>query len=202
MINFVLVLLSFEPDENTQFNTKTEQGDVSYLPTRKRPFLFEHPASLKQLKRSDDLPEAQVTSTPMEASASPLTLLGTLKPHSVIAEFLNITHQLQLVLQSYDTEAMLKQCENLMASNLQKISLFSSNQVQKFREYKNAPAFIQALGPYYNWSNHSVLREAVGACNNSVALNLLDQFDSQVDLSLPACIRLSHTSTSSQHGPL
>ena len=186
--------------EKEQTVTMTPQVDISDSPARKRPFPLEHPAPLKQLKQSeedDSLHKAPITDsssahTQMDTSVqrpTPLIMLhsafkGFLQM-SVNTEFLNVTDQLQNILQSYDTEAMLEKCENIMASNTNNIPLFSSNQLQIFKDCKQAPELLQKLSPFCNWSNHTVLHEMIRACNNSEASDLLEQFNSQIDLTLP-----------------
>ena len=180
----------FEASEFGREQPITMQG-ISDPQARKRPLSLEHPAPLKQLKQSKKgssilmTPVTDSSYTEMDTLAQHPDKLWTFKPMSISTEFLNIKHQLLHILQFYDTKAMIEKCESLMASSTNSIPLFSSIEIQKLKQCKQAPQFIQALSPYNNWSNHSVLHEVVSACNNPVALNLLEQFDSQVDLSLP-----------------
>ena len=192
-------LQSFEFTTNTkeQSVTVTPQDDISDPQTRKRPFSLEHPAPLKQLKQSkrgnvmSKTPTTDTafgTYTQMDTAVQSLLYpeqQRNIKSKLVNIEFLIVKRKLQDILQSYDTKAMLEKCKKLMASDVNNIALFSSVQLQKFREYKHAPALIQEISPFCNWSNHSVLSEVIRACNNSDASNLLDQFVSQIDLSLP-----------------
>ena len=104
------------------------------------------------------------------------------KPSSVITEFLDVKYQLQHVLQSCDAKAMFEECENLMASEANGTILFTS---EYFEQLKDCPTLLQKLNPYFNWINHSILSAAINACDNPVATNLLEQFDSRVDKSLP-----------------
>ena len=170
--------------------TKSLQVDKSVPQARKRPLSLEHPAPLKQLKQSEDskdIIKPQMTDTGLNIKSEMDTSVQNIEQHeakSIHTEFLKVKHQLQHILQSYDTKAMLNQCKNLIANDTVNIPLFSSDQLQRFGECKQVPALIQALSPYFNWSNHSVLREVVNTCNNSDATNLLDQFDSQIDLAL------------------
>jgi len=135
--------------------------------------------------------DSSIAHTQMDASTQrslPQKLHSSFKHFiqmSINIEFFNVNDRLQHILGSYNTKAMLEKCTNIMASEKNNIPLFSSDQLQQFGVYKQAPALIQALTPYFNWSNHSVLREVINSCNNPIALNLIDQFDSQIDLSLP-----------------
>ena len=107
------------------------------------------------------------------------------KPLSVSTNFLNVKDQLQHILQSCDTSAMLEKCASLMASDTNNIPLFSRDFLETLKECKLAGPFIQRLAPYFNWCDHSILAAVVESCNNSDASKLLDKFDSQVDFSLP-----------------
>jgi len=108
------------------------------------------------------------------------------KPSSVNTKFLDVKNQLQHTLQSYDTKAMLEQCENLLASDINNIPLFSSDHLLELKQCNRAPTFIEKLSPNCNWSNHSILAAVISACENHDATTLLEQFDSQIDSSLPA----------------
>ena len=94
--------------------------------------------------------------------------------------------QLEQMLQdSSNLQTVYEQCESLMASQEHDIALFSTNYLSSLKESNEVPEILQRLSPYFNWSDHSVLHTLVQACNNPEAAMLLQQFDSQVDLSLP-----------------
>ena len=187
------------------FITNAKEQSITMIPkvnmsdpqTRKRPFFLEHPTPLKHVKQYEGSISALKTQetdiagthTPMDTSVQSLShpeQKRNLKSKFVETDFLNVKNQLQhnIVLQSYDLKAMLEKCENLMTSDTNNIFLFSRDQLQKLTECKQAPELIQKLSPHFNWSNHSVLHEVI-RCNNTAATNLLDQFDSQIDSSLP-----------------
>ena len=108
------------------------------------------------------------------------------KPSSVDAEFLDMKLQLEQMLQdSSNSQTVYEQCESLMASQEHDIALFSTDYLSSLKESNKMPEILQRLSPYFNWSDHSVLHALVQACNNPEAAMLLQQFDSQVDLSLP-----------------
>jgi len=162
--------------------------------TRKRPFSLEDPAPLKHIKQSEGSIGAlktQITDIPlgghtqMDTSVQSLFHPEQKELFRFNTEFFNVKNQIQQILHYYDGKAMLEKCANIMASEANNIPLFSSDQLQQFGEYKQAPVLIQALSPYFNWTNHSVLFEVIGACSNPGATNLLYQFDSQIDSSLP-----------------
>ena len=108
------------------------------------------------------------------------------KPSSVDVEFLDMKLQLEQMLQdSSNSQTVYEQCESLMASQEHDIALFSPDYLSTLKECNEMPEILQRLSPYYKWSDHSVLHALVQACNNPEAAMLLQQFDSQVDLSLP-----------------
>ena len=108
------------------------------------------------------------------------------KPSSVGAEFLDMKLQLEQMLQnSSNSQTVYEQCKSLMASHEHDIALFSPDYLSTLKECNEMPEILQRLSPYFNWSDHSVLHALVQACNNSEAAMLLQQFDSQVDFSLP-----------------
>ena len=112
--------------------------------------------------------------------------LKYLKPSLVNAVFLDVKKQLEDVLQACDTQALFKECRSLMASETHNIPLFSNEKyLQSISECDFGPEILQMLSPFFTWSDHSVLTAMVKACDNPKAALLLQQFDSQVDLSLP-----------------
>ena len=93
--------------------------------------------------------------------------------------------QLEQMLQTSSSQMVYEQCKNLMASHEHDISLFSTEYLSSLKECSQISAILQRLSPYFNWSDHSMLHELVKACNNHEAIELLQQFDSRVDVSLP-----------------
>jgi len=107
------------------------------------------------------------------------------KPSSVNAAFLDMMMQLEDMLQTSSSQKVYEQCHNLMASHEQNIALFSNEYLNSIKACSFVPGIIHKLGPFFKWSDHSVLSAVVKACNNPEAMKLLQQFDAQVDLSLP-----------------
>ena len=93
--------------------------------------------------------------------------------------------QLEQMLKTSSSQMVYEQCKSLMASHEHDISLFSTEYLSSLKECSQTSAFLQRLSPFFNWSDHSVLHELVKACNNHEVAELLQQFDSQVDVSLP-----------------
>ena len=119
-------------------------------------------------------------------SSENLPGLKYFKPSSVKAEFLDVKRQLEDILQACDPQRLFKECKTLMASQAHNIPLITNEYyLQSLNECNLAPAILQKLSPFFTWSDHSVLTAVVKACNNPDAALLLQQFDAQVDLSLP-----------------
>lgn len=147
--------------------------------------MFEYPVPTKQIKQSQSDTVILYAQTEIQTICKNMKSDTYFKPSEVNTVFLDLKYLLQNILQSCNTQAMLEQCEHLMASSTNNIFLLCSDHLQRLKQCKYAPALIQMLSPYFNWSDHSVLAAVVKACKNPDASNLLDQFDSKVDLSLP-----------------
>ena len=85
------------------------------------------------------------------------------------------------LLQSNNLEQSLHQCKSLMASDVQRISLFSDVQLKELGKYSDNSSLLQNLQFLWTWSDRSVL-EAL-ACPSDDAVKLLQQFDGSLDLS-------------------
>ena len=107
------------------------------------------------------------------------------KPSAVQAEFLDTKMQLEQILQTSSSGKVYEQCKSLMASQEHDIPLLSNKCLNVLKECNFVSEILQRLSPYFNWSDHSVLRAVVKACDNPEAALILQQFDSQIDLSLP-----------------
>ena len=162
------------PGEDSQStdNVATQQQLSAFVTSvdksRKRPTSSELPAGLKYFK-----------------SSSVDVKFKYFKPSSVVAEFLDMKIQLEQILQDSNSQRVYEQCESLIASREHDIALFSTDYLSSLKECNKIPEILQRLSPYYKWSDHSVLHALIQACNNPEAAMLLQQFDSQVDLSLP-----------------
>ena len=130
----------------------------------------EQPASQKKFKLSPVISSDQYDS---------------LMPSSVNAAFLDMKVQLEHLIQSSDSLKAYEQCETLMASDDHNIALFTNEYLDSLKECCFAQQILQKLSPLYKWSDHSLLSVVVKACNNSEAEMLLQQFDEQIDLSVP-----------------
>ena len=141
--------------------------------SRKRLTLFEQPASQKHFKPS------VVTSSEQFASQKHF------KPSSVNSAFLDMKVQLEYMMQSIDSLKICEQCKTLMASDYHNITLFTEEHMASLKECCFAQQILQKISPFVNWLDHSLLSVIVKACNIPEAAMLLQQFDAQMDLSVP-----------------
>ena len=101
-------------------------------------------------------------------------------PAAVDDEFSYVTEQITELLQSHDPKVIVTQCEAIMASdNDHGIKFFSEDQIKWLNCYKATPLLLQELGHLWSWSNHSMLKDLVGFCEE--AKKLLDKFDRHLD---------------------
>ena len=100
------------------------------------------------------------------------------KPSSVQAEFLDIRMQFEHLLQATSPKKVIEQCEH-------DIALFSTECLGYLKECNHISAILESFVQFFDWSDRSVLHALVQDCNYPEAAMLLQQFDSQVDLSLP-----------------
>ena len=141
--------------------------------SRKRPVSFEQPTNTEHFQLSSAIIPEQPTSQKHLSSSS------------IIGNFLDMKIQLQQILQTSNSQIMLQHCKSFMASHDHDIPLFSNEYFNRLKECSHVPEILQKLSPFFNWTNHSLLTAVVQVCNNPEATVLLQQFDSQVDLSLP-----------------
>lgn len=108
-----------------------------------------------------------------------------LKPSLVDAKFLDMKVQLEHILGAISPQIIYEQCKKLMASHEHDIALFSSEYLNDLKGCSLTQQLLQKLSPLFKWSDHSVLSAIVKACDKPEAATLLQQFDKQVDLSIP-----------------
>ena len=82
-------------------------------------------------------------------------------------------------------EKVIEAVDSLIASETHHIKLFSADFVRYLRGCTNTVSLLTALFPYTNWYDHSILRWLLQACNCSEGLRLLDEFEAQINLTLP-----------------
>ena len=103
------------------------------------------------------------------------------KPSMVNREFLQLTDQLNELMQFCDPEMIMEHCSALTASDVHNIPVFPTEYVKKLQSYNHTPSLLRILSSFWTWSDKSVLRVLLKS--NSEAVSLLDKFDAQTDLS-------------------
>ena len=74
---------------------------------------------------------------------------------------------------------------SLMASETHQIPLFGEKLVKKFDNCKSYFLLKLLFLPYITWLDHSILERLVLSSQNTVAKNILEQFTSSINYSLP-----------------
>ena len=106
-------------------------------------------------------------------------------PASVVASFLSMKAQLDKLLQSSDPISITEKCTSLLASEVYKIPLFSTDHTEELKRIIHFHDLLLKLSPFITWDNHSILNTIAETCNISDAVTLLTQFDDKIDLSQP-----------------
>ena len=90
--------------------------------------------------------------------------------------FLYVIGKVNKLLQTYKPE-LIKLCENLKASEVHDIDLFSADHI---KDLSGCDSMLMKISSLFSWSNHSVLKSLAGC--SSEAIKLLDEFESKLDL--------------------
>ena len=100
---------------------------------------------------------------------------------SVHMKFLNMTIQVNKILQKCDSQVFLEACNKLYAciSQSKAEPLFPSNYITNLDTVED---ILKRLSFLWSWHNFSVLRTLLEACNCQDGLTLLEEFGSQIDL--------------------
>ena len=103
-------------------------------------------------------------------------------PCTIILRYFDLIDNLSGLL---NFEELLEAVSNLMASRTHHMKLFSAKFIEYLKKYGNTVMVLRALFPYSNWCDHSVLRSLLKTCYCPKGLKLLDEFDAQIDYTLP-----------------
>ena len=151
--------------------------------SRKRPTTQQGLASVKHFK-----PSTKSEDTKSTAHATLPEQIHSTESHrtaSFVAEYFDVKMQVCEMLASYDPQSLVMKCEYLMGSDTHHIPLFSNTFIETLWRMKNTPELMQALMPFTNWIDHSILNVVVETCNVPEAVALLAKFDSDIDTSQP-----------------
>ena len=89
--------------------------------------------------------------------------------------FLYLINQVYKLLQTHKLE-LVDLCENLKASKVHNINLFSADQINELSENN---CVLMRLSSLFTWNNYSILKVLAGC--SSEAIKLLDEFESKLD---------------------
>ena len=130
---------------------------------------------------SNSIPDTQDKATSyVEAHATSHDQALCFKPSLVHIAFLCLLDEVNELLQYLNVEALIAQCENVMACKKENIKLFSDVRMKKLNEYNNSLLILSTLNSFFTWSNHSILRILLSSLS-SEAIQLLDEFDCRLD---------------------
>ena len=91
-------------------------------------------------------------------------------------QFIHLTQQIHTKIKN--PALLLENCKRLMASKVYVTPLFKIDYLKGFNAMIEKPAVLfQALGIFWTWSDHSVLKELLHMGKHTEALSLLDKFD-------------------------
>ena len=105
-----------------------------------------------------------------------------ISPCTIILRYLDLIDNLTELLQFKD---LLKALNNLMASETHQIKLFSTDFLECLKKCGTTVMVLRGLFPYSNWYDHSILRRLLETCYCPKGNKLLDEFDAQIDFTLP-----------------
>ena len=99
--------------------------------------------------------------------------------------FSSVVTEICKALESTKCQSIVNCLNQLMASEEPKIPLFTSEIVESIADCENAGILVKRMSLYFSWFDHEILKKLVGASNCVQAIQLLHDFDSQLDYSLP-----------------
>ena len=120
---------------------------------------------------------------PLPLRRSSLHCHKHLRPSTVERVFQYTIRHVTELLSCCDPELLIKWCENLMASDIHQIKLFTANFIDKLRQLKASSAILKLLSHCWTWSNYSILK--VLAQFSKLALDLLEEFSTRLNTMLP-----------------
>ena len=103
-----------------------------------------------------------------------------IKPSEAEKEFHYISGHVVELLSCCHPKLLIKWCENLMASDKNKIKLLTLFSLYKFKKLRTSSAILKIMSLFWSWSNHSILKCL--AEFSGLAVSLLNEFDSRLHL--------------------
>ena len=100
-------------------------------------------------------------------------------------QFTELLQKLYELLQSAEAKNIMLVLTQLLASNSNKIQLFSQKELLECNNYNNVSGILKRLRHCWTWYDHGLLRLLFESCDLPKALKLLNDFHSSLDVSQP-----------------
>ena len=99
---------------------------------------------------------------------------------SINLQFIYLTQQIHAKIKN--PALLLEDCKRLMASKTYATPLFKADYLKGFTAIISKPTVLfQALGVFWTWSDHSILKELLHMGKHAEAVNLVDKFDRRLE---------------------
>ena len=97
-------------------------------------------------------------------------------------QFIHITQKIQTMISIKSPAVLLDNCKRLKASKMYVVPLFEDDYLKVFSTMTDKPAILfQAMGIFWTWSDHSILKELLHMGQHTEPLNLLKNFDRHLE---------------------
>ena len=108
-------------------------------------------------------------------------------PSVIILKYLDLYDNLVQLLQSVHPRILVDAVSQFVAIDTYDtcVKQFSAEYIKQLSDCSNSVEVLVKLFPYSNWYDHSIIRELLEECNCSKGVQLLDEFDSRIDLMQP-----------------
>lgn len=103
---------------------------------------------------------------------------------NVNIQYLHLMDAIYKLLESHDPGLFVERCASLMASDTHNIALFNSKFLQQLKDYSNMFIILKIFMCYSTWCDCSVVKRLLKVCDCPEGLALLEQFESQINLTL------------------
>ena len=95
-------------------------------------------------------------------------------------QFIHLTQRIQSMIEN--PLLLLEDCKRLMASKTYATPLFKPDYLKGFYAISDKPAVLfQALGVFWTWCDHSILKELLHMGKHTKALSVLEKFDQYLE---------------------
>ena len=108
-------------------------------------------------------------------------------PSVILLKYLDFFDNLVTLSQSINPKILIDSVSNIlvMAASNYCVNQFCVSFIKQLSCCANSTEVLVKLSPYFNWCDHSFLRELLEICNCFEGIQLVDEFDSRIDLLCP-----------------